>query len=858
MKENEYMNIMSGIREEFIEEAVSWDGSERKRIRQIRRMTTGFGAVAAAIAVVVGTIAYKERKDDLLAADSQESETESVTEDTTLNLFGGHGDIEVIKSLWCDNFYRDDDYWYDGTVKWSVRSSGEALPCTTVSSMIQNKTLYADDQQLYRVYDGKIFVTDGFGNETELVDMNQWKNGNGGLYEIAENLDRIQKVGDALLLECYSTQVQDSAVAEVSFDDENPDLECPDDENLNCCAFCYDVICVNLKDGSANTMEGAESSMVIGSDDTGFYTYSYTSRGIHRYDFNGRLQGNEPVWAFTDDASLMYAKYADGKLYAVLDYADYNIDPATGETVYETTRKEYRIYDIASGDETTISADPDENILIGKMLYRARFEDGRFVIDRYTLDMDDQRTVYAVTASELWDTEHYPLPRVDIMNIAEADGELLIALPTVQYNGDAVPTLHGEAMAVVDVFTGKVLYSGRDYNRQNENSAVTTTADNKDADSTSQTTVIRDNVNYLGGTGVLEAFGNSMLCADDTRVYDLQSGNVWKKPASGSGLMEQDGFICTEPGCQHDSDKCFAYRWNIADLNQQEKNVKLLTCGSDVYGVRGSKCWYIDPLSGTETLCMEITQSPDGKPFGQDEVLIRKITPLQVSGGTGAGRITTFLVEYLIGSDDGIGGTRTLAVYDCTSNSTRPFLAEKNNSDGIYADGIDWDKVETDDKNTENVYVLKDLKTLVVLNRECSIITEMDLPLADGITVSYEDWAIYDGQMYYQTESGQYFRYSLATGENQLLQDVSPVRIARGRWYETDGVVIVPDLQTGSQSIYVNQPDFAQESMQYTADDTAPLYGISGITRKNDQFTVAYASGDALGLYTFTAPQRAN
>jgi hypothetical protein len=112
--------------------------------------------------------------------------------------------------------------------------------------------------------------------------------------------------------------------------------------------------------------------------------------------------------------------------------------------------------------------------------------------------------------------------------------------------------------------------------------------------------------------------------------------------------------------------------------------------------------------------------------------------------------------------------------------------------------------------------------------------------------------------MYYQTESGQYFRYTLATGENQMLQDASPVKMARGRWYELDGVVIVPDLQTGSQSIYVNQPDFAQESMQYTADDTAPLYGISGITRQNDQFTVAYASGDALGLYTFTAPQWAN
>ena len=70
MKEQDYMNIMGAIRGEYLEEAVSWDGSERRRIRQIRRMTVSFGAVAAALAVVVGMIAYKANKDRIEIANS--------------------------------------------------------------------------------------------------------------------------------------------------------------------------------------------------------------------------------------------------------------------------------------------------------------------------------------------------------------------------------------------------------------------------------------------------------------------------------------------------------------------------------------------------------------------------------------------------------------------------------------------------------------------------------------------------------------------------------------------------------------------------------------------------------------------
>ena len=70
MKEQDYMNLMGTIRGEYLEEAVSWDGSERRRIRQIRRMTVSFGAVAAALAIVVGMIAYKEQKQKIPTADS--------------------------------------------------------------------------------------------------------------------------------------------------------------------------------------------------------------------------------------------------------------------------------------------------------------------------------------------------------------------------------------------------------------------------------------------------------------------------------------------------------------------------------------------------------------------------------------------------------------------------------------------------------------------------------------------------------------------------------------------------------------------------------------------------------------------
>ena len=67
MREQDYMKIMNNLREDYISEAVSWDGTAQKNRRSIRRMSLGVGAIAAAMAVVVGGIGYGIYRDRLTA-----------------------------------------------------------------------------------------------------------------------------------------------------------------------------------------------------------------------------------------------------------------------------------------------------------------------------------------------------------------------------------------------------------------------------------------------------------------------------------------------------------------------------------------------------------------------------------------------------------------------------------------------------------------------------------------------------------------------------------------------------------------------------------------------------------------------
>ena len=172
MKEQDYIQIMNRISKNKIEEAFSWNASAQKNRRSIRRLSMGVGAIAAAIAVVIGCIGYNYR-DRLHANPGDES---SDTTGGQRNLLGGHGEIKGFVSSSGIQLFRDDDCYYmqknagaestqTGTeirqyeyCKWTVggSSAAETITCET--------NLLTDGEQVYICQDHQIFVTDGNGN----------------------------------------------------------------------------------------------------------------------------------------------------------------------------------------------------------------------------------------------------------------------------------------------------------------------------------------------------------------------------------------------------------------------------------------------------------------------------------------------------------------------------------------------------------------------------------------------------------------------------------------------------------------------------------------------------------------------
>ena len=103
MREQDYMKIMNGLREDYITEAVNWDGTAQKNRRSIRRMSLGVGAIAAAMAVVVGGIGYGIYRDRLTANPQQENSDITIEK---LNILGGHGELHGYLTTSGDCFFR--------------------------------------------------------------------------------------------------------------------------------------------------------------------------------------------------------------------------------------------------------------------------------------------------------------------------------------------------------------------------------------------------------------------------------------------------------------------------------------------------------------------------------------------------------------------------------------------------------------------------------------------------------------------------------------------------------------------------------------------------------------------------------
>ena len=164
MNEKELMQWMHGIREDYITDAVNWNGGERKRTSQIRRLSVGVGATAAAIAVAVGGIAYGVRR-----GGPQTQPGSSLSADAATNLLGGAGELKF-RSEYCGStciYMRDDQYYYvhdrskNEVVRWPL-TGGAGEP---VSFSITG-VLLTDNERLYTAENNVIEVLGSDGTRT--------------------------------------------------------------------------------------------------------------------------------------------------------------------------------------------------------------------------------------------------------------------------------------------------------------------------------------------------------------------------------------------------------------------------------------------------------------------------------------------------------------------------------------------------------------------------------------------------------------------------------------------------------------------------------------------------------------------
>jgi len=171
MKDQDYIKIMDRISKDKIEEAFTYDATAQKNRRSIRRLSMGIGAIAAVIAVVIGTIGYDAYRDRLLA----ESGADSNHSDDARNLLGGHGEIKGFIGSDGTPLFRDDDCYYiqtnavdDGTLrggsnfyrKWEITGS------KAIETVTCDDNLLTDGEQVYIYHDNGLFTVDGIGNET--------------------------------------------------------------------------------------------------------------------------------------------------------------------------------------------------------------------------------------------------------------------------------------------------------------------------------------------------------------------------------------------------------------------------------------------------------------------------------------------------------------------------------------------------------------------------------------------------------------------------------------------------------------------------------------------------------------------
>ncbi|MBQ9906380.1 MAG: hypothetical protein IJM46_06395 [Oscillospiraceae bacterium] len=453
MKEQDYMKIMNGLREDYISEAVSWDGTAQKNRRAIKRMTYGLGAIAAAIAVVIGTIGYSTYRDHLAA----DSESNPDIAEERLNILGGYGEIKGYRDSTGHSVFRDDNYFYLGEAKCAIDGSTGLL-------LNEDIGLLTDGKQLYTQHDGNVYITDSYGAETlafaldvltEAEKIRQLKNGDylvsGISVAAAENASK-----DAVPMPYTEGDI--TALKTVVYHTNSKD----DEERFEVLSDNYPCV--------GSTPNALINTVIVSfdSEETGWYVYNPESQMIYYEAFEEEQPGDEKrkfnhiggdtgkVTGFTVQDNVLYYEClvqttnANGERRTFTEFYTMQLGDSESSMNYRGD------YDMAKNSPETdypCYSYFGEQYLYGVM--QKMTDSGlTFKVMRHAYDaFDGNQTVFEVPLAELYgDDIPDRMERPEICFVDTGD-YLIFNLPQTGING--------EGLVQVNLKTGTWFYLGK-------------------------------------------------------------------------------------------------------------------------------------------------------------------------------------------------------------------------------------------------------------------------------------------------------------------------------------------------------------------------------------------------------------
>ncbi|HAG12994.1 MAG TPA: hypothetical protein DCG49_03935 [Ruminococcus sp.] len=635
MNEKEYMKMMYGIREEYIEEAIAWDGAERRRGRLIHRMTMSVGAIAAAIAVTIGIIAYNARdKHDLLPADSN-------LEEQNLNLLGGHGSIQPYLSTDGEMFFRDDDCWYHNAEKWSVNGglitsicdipnckhdAGADCAISRNFSFETGNQLLTDGEQLFAAHQNTLYLTDSYGKESPFFTYNTDQNGQ-PVPADAIAIAAIQHLGG----DCYLITVNDSrspafamgensaASGELQDAARSTYGKTADGVLSSLPPYAPHTVLFNAKDQSVNDYTGSADIKPDGSGE-GFYALTSQPDQIHmlhyRFDDlehpetyfstlpdqpNTEIDYRIVQWKWTEDSGLFYE--TDTHDLAMHD---------THNTVANFA---------ANGNAASYGYSYMDPYSDGSM-YCIVYESGADQKDLTLYDTSDglaeNRVLYAARMETLWGSDFPNEAERPELHLLRTDDTVMFLLPKTGLNG--------EEYVICNTESGEVKYAGHHVSGDFEDAVqtsvsvvsgtatgtatgttgtgTTATTASANADTTaatvSETTASATNTvttapaeniraeetNVLGGVGAIRFVSSRTELFDDRYMYYIEAG---KRGLLGDNITFTER-ICHRDGCSHSDDSCVEYRLKNLSLNGE-----IMTDQHHMYHIYRNQLSVMDP-----------------------------------------------------------------------------------------------------------------------------------------------------------------------------------------------------------------------------------------------------------------------